>query len=119
MLINIFTISDAGIPNQERLVLKVWGFDNLGNYIVFNTQKSILGGFSSSPKNVFWFPDKNVKIGDLIVLYTKKGVPSQSINKDGSTTHFYFWGQEKTLWNNNFDGAVIIRAENWNFAARG
>lgn len=50
---------------------------------------------------------------DLVVLYTKKGDKSERLNKDGSTSHFFHWGLEKTIWNGKDDAVVLIEVKNW------
>lgn len=115
MDIKINYIKDAGIVKKERLVLKILKDCNIGYYIVVYTYyiDKNDGSISANVLNSFWFPDKRVIAGDLVILYTKKGEESEKKNKDGSTSHFFYWGLDKTIWNEEDDCAVLIEIEDW------
>ena len=68
---------------------------------------------SSDVKNTHSFRPYKVKSGDYIVLYTRKGTSSTTKNNDGSTTHFLFWGLDKTIWNKPTDCAVVFELNTW------
>lgn len=118
MNINITKILDPGIVDKERLVMKVVSSDDIGRYIVFDTVETGPSTFSSRPKNVYWFPDGEVSAGDLVVLYSKKGNSTKQKNPDGTTTYFFYWGKQTSLWNNSEDGAALLRIENVDFKPR-
>jgi hypothetical protein len=54
-----------------------------------------------------------VKSGDLIVLYTKRGVSKERVNKDGSTSHFYYWGLADPVWGLEDFVAVVVHIDQW------
>ena len=85
MNLKILGIMDAGIANKERLVLKVLRNDDIGYYVVFDTTFLEDGNVSNKVRHSYWFPDKEVQAGDLVVLYTKQGIMSERKQKDGST----------------------------------
>lgn len=118
MNIKIVLLTEPGIPDKERLVLRVASNDNIGRYIVFDSHEISPGSISSRPKNVYWFPDKNVSAGDYIVLYTKVGVNSELKNSAGTTTHVFYWGKNTPLWLSTGDGAILIKAESWEYKTR-
>lgn len=118
-LVKIKSIVDPGISNDERVVFKATGSDNLGLYLAFSTRETKPGFISSSPKNVFWFPDQEVKMGDLVVLYTKQGSSSQRKNTDGSMIYFYYWDINTTMWNNSTDSIALLKIEGWEYKSRG
>lgn len=117
--IKIKYILEGGIANKERLVLKVTGPDNIGLYFVFITTETKPGYISSFPKQTYWFPDREVKSGDTVVLYSGNGTNSQKVNADGSTTYFYYWGLAKTVWNSGNDTAALLKIEQWEYKTRG
>ncbi len=113
MSVKIKAIRDSGIVGKERLVLQVLGDNDIGYYIVFDTTFFEDGRVSNKVRHSYWFPDKKVHAGDLVILYTKPGTQSESQNKDGSTSHFFYWGLAKTIWNKEGDCAVLLEARNW------
>ena len=61
----------------------------------------------------FWFPDGEIKKGDLVVLYTKSGNEAKKAIGDGRTAHFYYWGLSKPLWGVSTVALVLIEAADW------
>lgn len=113
MKIEIVNIVDRGVANKERLWLKVIATTNLNYFIVFDTTYTSQNAISNLQRHAYWFKPKEVRAGDSVVLYTKSGTPSEQKNQDGSTTHFMFWGLEKTVWNNSGDCAVLFEVNSW------
>ena len=112
MNVNIKYIKDAGIPEKERLILNVLKDSDIGYYLVFNTV-FIDEKVSTNVKKTFWFPDKKVNAGDVIVLYTKKGEKSEKTNKDNTISHFFYWGLETTIWEGKDDAIALLEIKNW------
>lgn len=112
MSIKIKAIRDAGNYLKERLVLKVLRRDDIGSYAVFLTT-SYDGSVTGERVLAYWFPDKNIKAGDLVVLYTKQGNNQYKKYPSGSTTHFFYWGLEESIWNDPDDTAVLVQIEEW------
>lgn len=82
-------------------------------YLTFDSTYTEDGQVSNLVRHPYWFPDKRVKAGDLIVLYTKTGAKSQTKNKNGSTSHFFYRGLERTIWNKSGDCAVLLEISTW------
>lgn len=97
MKIEIKYIKGFGDPEKERVVFKVNAPTNIGRYVVAESVKVNDSSISSEIKNQYWLPDQDLKIGDLVVLYTKKGEKKSVLNKDGSTTYFFYWGLKNPL----------------------
>ena len=97
MRIKLTEIKDSGVLEKERFVFKVLQSGNLGIYMVATSKEIAENTFSSDVKNLYWLPDQEIKEGDLVVLYTKKGKKNSTVNKDGSTTYFYYWGLTESL----------------------
>lgn len=114
MKVEIKYIKDFGDPEKERVVFKVNAPTNIGLYVVAESVKVNDNAISSEIKNQYWFPDQNLGIGDLVVLYTKKGEKKSVLNKDGSTTYFFYWGLEKPL--SSVDKSCVVLFEtSWMF----
>lgn len=113
MNIEIVDIKDRGNKNKERLVLKAKANLDIGYYIVFLTIKTGADSFSSNPEKIYWFPDKKVQEGDLVVLYTKTGTDSSTLNKSGSTSYFFYWGLSSAAFKDEKKMPVVIEAKGW------
>jgi len=113
MNIKIIGVRNPGELDSERLVLRVTlAPTDVGEFAIFRAaieDESVTTGIS----DVFWFPDKAVKAGDLIVLYTKTGTATDHVNKNGSTSHFFYWGVEKPIWQTDNFGAVLTHIDQW------
>lgn len=115
MNIKIVKILDAGAANKEKLQLKAVADDNIGNYVVFDTLQIEPGRIASIPKNAYWFPDRNVKGNDIIFLYTGPGKNYETKNEDGTTTWYFYWGRNVTLWKNKNSSAALLRIHDWEY----
>lgn len=112
MSLNIASIKNRGDLNGERIVISVNSEVDIGNFLVLQT-----GVRNDNPttrvKRCFWFPDREVSKGDLIVIYSKKGEKKEKKNPSGSTTHFFYWSSEEPLWIGENSAAVLIKADSW------
>lgn len=113
MNLKIVGIKDAGIASKERLVLKVLRDDDIGYYVVFDTTFLGDGKVSNKVKHSYWFPDKEVQAGDLVILYTKQGFMNEKKHKNGFISHFFYWGLEMTVWNKEGDCVVLLQVDDW------
>jgi len=114
MNIQIRSVADKGVAKQERLVLRVLVDSDLGDYVMLQT------GFNEKTKHVtahvyhaFWFPDKIVAAGDLVVLYTKDGNNSEKQIEGGKITHFFYWGLTGAIWASQSKASVLLHAPAW------
>jgi hypothetical protein len=107
---------EAGILEKERLVFQVLQDDDIGRYAVFHTRLLRGEAVSSTVRHTFWFPDRAVKKGDVVVLYTKSGTSSEKANDDNTTSYFFYWNVSTPLWNVKGECAVLVSIERWNKA---
>jgi hypothetical protein len=110
MKLEISEIKDRGVL-EERIIFAVKEDCDIGRFFVFSTQKSSEGKFSSLVKHPYWFPDKSVKKGDLVVLYSKKGTSSYKLNSDQTSTHFYYRNFEVGILEGNI--VLLVEANTW------
>jgi len=115
MNVEISSFADAGNYQKERVVLSVLRDSDIGDYAVLCSPTSAQGNPTPGGKNAFWFPDGNVRAGDLVILYTKRGTSSTKELGGGRTAHFYYWGQENALWGSASNGAVVLETADWTF----
>lgn len=112
MKIKITKIIDHG-HNDERIVLDITEDTDIGEYLVMDTTYTVKGQVSNKVRHPYWFPDKKVKKNDRIVLYTKKGNESSTVNPNGSTSYFFYWGLNSNVWNNDGDCALLLHVDQW------
>ncbi len=119
MKIQIVDIADRGVPNQERLHLRVLEPTNLGSYLVMSSIWVTPTTVANGNKAVFWYPPQEVKAHDEIVLYTRAGAnyvgPAQGLvgAVASGMTYFYFWGQQSTIWNSTDACALLFDVASW------
>jgi len=117
MKVKARTIAEPAILKNERLVLDVLQDDDIGRYTVLCTTSMEPTTFSTAIKQIYWFPDKLVKKGDVVVLYTKGGKQSEKKNQDDSISHFFYWGLSEPVWlDNNKAVAVLAHLDDWEIA---
>ena len=112
MKVQIHTVANKGTFEKERLLLKVLLDTDIGEYVLFRTGYSN-GSVDTGVRNVFWFPDKVVSKGDLVVVYTKSGTNSERTRKDGSMSHFFYWGLANPIWEEEDCAPVVLYAPEW------
>jgi len=113
MNIEIKAVRDPGVLSDERLVLKILKDCDIGSYLTFDTTYTEDGSVSNLVRHPYWFPDKEVEAGDLVVVYTKTGKSSVKNNKDGSRSHFFYRGMDRTIWNKEKDCAIVLEISSW------
>ena len=114
-------VKDAGDPREERIVLwakpsGLMGVLNLGDFLIADTTYHDNETVSNKLRHVYWFPDYEVKPGDLVILYTREGDEFSSPNSDGTRSHFFYWGLGRPVWNEDSDSAVLIKIAEWSAA---
>lgn len=115
MRLEIRFVKGHGDLKEERVVLKALSDLNVGSYIISDTTYYSDDEVSNKLRHIFWIPDKDVEKGDLVVIYTKSGKDKTTINKSGSKTHFFYWGLDRTVWNQEEDAAVLLSLDAWAF----
>jgi hypothetical protein len=114
MNVKIREVRDGGKLEKERVVLEVVAEDDIGYFLVCDSTYTADGKLSNKLRHIYWFPDKKVSPGDLVVLYTKGGQQSQKPFDIGvGTTHFFYWGLKETVWNKDGDCVVVLDCRLW------
>ena len=91
MKIKLVEIKDPGNKDKERVILKVLNETDLGGYMIAVSVEESDQTVSTDLRNVMWLEDQPLKIGDLVVVYTKSGTNGKIVNSDGSTSYFFYW----------------------------
>jgi len=108
----ISSFADAGDIEKERLVIRILKDLDIGDYVVLCSSLFDGDHVTSGPKKAYWFPDGDVKSGDLVILYTKRGNSATKPLEGGRTAYFYYWRQERPLWDGEH-AAVLLEVANW------
>jgi hypothetical protein len=113
MKLQIVGVVDRKSAGNERLHLRALADANLMYYVVVDTTYISPTSISNKLRHTYWFPNRPVKAGDHVVLYSAAGTESKKINADGTTSHFFYWGLGSTVWNNTGDCAMVFEINTW------
>lgn len=113
MSLKIRKIADPAVENSERVIIDVLANVDCGYYALCTAEKMEAGKFFPSSRRFFWFPDRDVKKGDVLVVYSKPGQSSQRKEPSGSTIHFFYWGFPKTLFNGPSETVMVMELTSW------
>jgi hypothetical protein len=111
MKVKIIAIRDAGNLRKERVVIKVTDSSDIGHYLLVKTV-SRAGTITTGITDTFWFPDREVAVGDYVVLYTKRGTDTEK-ESNGTISHFFYWGRTEPIWNEPDHAVVLLQAKDW------
>ena len=111
MNLQIIKVADSGNLDNERVIIKVINDCLISWYLIFDNTYNGDGSISNLWRHLYIFPSKEVKAGDFIWLYTKKGINSQRGNDSNTTTYILHWGLEETIWNHSDDKAYLVKYE--------
>ena len=110
-MLKITTIREKGDLSKERIVMKAQNSGNVGEFMLVQTGLQE-GSVTNKVYEAFWFPDKDVKAGDFVVVYTKRGSDSAK-PFNGVTSHFFYWGKDQSIWSSSEKAAVLMHAPEW------
>lgn len=110
MRLAILSVANKGDLKKERLVLNVRANTDIGEYILLQTVYD--SGLTTHTYNTYWFPDKKVKTGDIVVVYTKDGRENE-IEENGHRIHFLYWGLSMPIWSEEDRAPVLLYAPEW------
>jgi len=113
MNVEIIEIRNPDEFDRERIVLRATADIDVGDYLILRTRANGDVVQAGRARDSYWFRDKEVRTGDLIVLYSKSGTPREKRNDDGSVTHFFYWGLSEPCWSQSDSAAVLIRLREW------
>jgi hypothetical protein len=98
---------------NEYVVLKVINNCDLINYGIADKTFDDKEKKSNRLRHFYWFPKKEVKKNERIILHTKNGNPKTETTKDGVILHRFYWGLKSDVWNDGGDEAVLFNIAEW------
>ena len=116
MNLEITGVQNAGDLERERVVLRASDDLDIGRYAVFMGKSGADGNvLSGHVPAAYWFPNKKIKSGDFVVLYSKQGTTSSKTNDEGRTSYFYYWGWKQPKWVPGTT-AALVETSTWTYA---
>lgn len=108
--LELYGVFDAGIPNLERVVLRIAEHVDMASFAVVLGQN--MAGGSSLPlqDHFFWFGNALLTPGDWIYLYTGTGAVT-SIELGPNRIYSLYWGKKQTLFHTPLIRPVLIRMD--------
>lgn len=119
MKVQIRSIHGNGNWDDEYVILDVGEDCDIGHYMLADTTYLPSGRISNELRHLYWFPDKKVRSGDIVVLYTKSGINQTARTAERTPIHFFYWGLKVAVWNDAGDCATLIEAHTWQFKRAG
>lgn len=107
MNVHIERVYSEGGVNTEFVELRVDADCDIGKYLIADSSYQKNGTVSNRLRHVYWFPDKKVKKGELVTLWTKVG-DDQETTTNGTRDHWFYWNLGVAVWNDNADCAILI-----------
>lgn len=99
MNLELSGVRDAGDIERERVVMTAAADVDVGDYAIFNCELGKTGKvLAGNVRDVYWFMNKKIKKGDLVILYSKKGASGEKNNDDGTKSHFFYWRDTHPIW---------------------
>lgn len=115
MKVKVISVHNHGDFDQEYVLLKVLENCDVGYYILGDSTYTNDGKVSNKVRHTFWFPDKEVKKGDLLSVWTKTGKNTSTKNDSGTPIHRFYWNLKTAIWNDDGDCAVLLELNTWQF----
>jgi hypothetical protein len=100
--VRLLGVFDPGVPNMERVVLKVEANIDIGWYAIILSQRGQIRDHATPIKDcMYWFGSGSVAPNDFFFLYTGSGTRS-TLPPDGGHGKLFieFWGKKETIFHN-------------------
>lgn len=118
MKFKIRGLKEPGNIEKERVVIEALEDGNIGNMLIALTEQQGKDEVSSKIENPYWVPDQEVSKGDLIIIYTKNGQKTSRKNNSGSSSYFFYIGNEQPFYKDKNKTVAVFDISSWNFAER-
>lgn len=110
--LNIITVYNRGIPNEECIAIQVNQQINLGQYGIMIGQYTENNSAIPFKDNMFWFGDGIVQEGDWLFIFTGNGHATQYKSSDGiHNSYNLFWERPHTIFANSNVVPILFRVD--------
>lgn len=97
----LWGVYDRGVPNNERVVIRVAEHVDMASYALVTGTHSLSGNGGVIPlaNNFFWFGNGVLKPGDWIFVYSSPGA-ARVVDHEGTDDKMYVlhWGKTQTIF---------------------
>lgn len=115
MKVRIISVHGYGDFDNEHVLMEVVEDCDIGQFILADSTYTGEHEVSNRLRHILWLPDKPVKQGDLVSVWTKGGRDTTVATDQGRTVHRFFWGLKTAVWNDEGDCAVLFDIGDWQF----
>lgn len=116
MKLSLIGVENIGEIDRERVVMRATEDADAGHYAIFRCRLAPNGKAAAGyVPGAFWFPERALKVGDFVILYSKNGVSSSKTGNEGNTSYFFYWGQTTTQWPGYI--ATLVETPAWKYSA--
>lgn len=116
MKMKIKSIHNHGKAGEEYVLLEVTEDCQVGAHILADTTFTDTGRVSNKLRHTFWFPDKAINAGELVVVRTGKGTDDSYKNNIGTKVHRFYWNLALPVWNDQKDAAILVEIKDWSMS---
>ena len=114
MTLRFIRIQNPGDLEKERAVLRASTEIDIGRYTLFSCYAEENIPLSGPILKGFWFEDKIIKSGDLVVVYSKNGSAGEKVGRTGATSYFYYWESDEPIWTSGTIPVLLLSA-GWDY----
>lgn len=110
--LTIIGVFDRGVPDRERIILKVNDLIDIGQFGILLGIRQQAGVATPLKDNFFWFGDGLVDSGDWIFVYSGAGtVLTDELPGSKNKIYSLHWGRDKTIFNNAEVAPMLFRMD--------
>lgn len=113
MKLNIIDIQGQGDASKEYVSFIADADCDLKNYVVSDSTYTAANSLSNTFRHTYWWSPQPIRKGDVVLLYTRKGVNSSNKMPSGNMAYVFYWGSDHAIWNNSGDTAVLFELSTW------
>ena len=113
MSVSIVSVHGHGDFDKEHVLMEVLSDCDIGTFILADSTYTGEHKISNRLRHFLWIPDRLVKRGDLVSIWTKCGTETTVTDDRGRTIHRLFWGLKTAVWNDDGDCAVLFDVNSW------
>jgi hypothetical protein len=108
--IQLHSVQQRGVPNEERILFQVLEDCELGVFGVLLGYRKDTGAIIPMRDHFVWFGERKATAGDWIFLYSGPGEYREMTMADRpGTLHICHWGREETILHDPRVSAVLIK----------
>mgnify|MGYP001267578516 CR=1 FL=1 len=110
MDVKIIKIESKGDFDKEYVLLEVLSDCEIGEYLLADSSYTSEGKLSNKIRHIYWFPNKTVKKGDFVFVFTrpKKMNDKTEWSNNYTNNHAFYWNLKIAIWNDEGDYATLF-----------